>query len=127
MTVMTRADVLRTVRQWPLDEQMSIAEELLRGLRTALRVRPAAQKMEGLAPLDALNLQELRVLAEAVVAPDHQERLRVLLEGNRSGVLASREQTELDSLLAEVDQVALLKARARYSMSLLSASSERGR
>jgi hypothetical protein len=63
--------------------------------------------------------------AEAVVAPDHQQQLEALLDKNRRGELSSEEQETLDELLTEVDQVALLKARARYTMSLYNCSSER--
>ena len=65
-----------------------------------------------------MNPQELRALAEAVVAPDRQQQLEALLDKNRRGELSPEEQKALDELLTGVDQVALLKARARYTMSL---------
>jgi hypothetical protein len=126
MTVMSYAEVLGTVRQWPLEEQMGMAEELLRGLRSALKGKKSGQKVEDLIPLPGLNAQELHVLAEAMVAPDRQQRLNALLGKNRLGDLSPQEQRELDGMLAEVDQVALLKARARYTISLISADSETG-
>jgi hypothetical protein len=52
------------------------------------------------------------------MVPDRQQQLAALLDKNRRGVLSPEEQESLDELLAEVDQVALLKARARYTMSL---------
>lgn len=127
MTIMSYSEVLGTVRQWPLEEQMGIVEELVRGLRSALKGKQAEQTIGDLVPLPGLSAQELRVLAEAVVAPDRQRTLKVLLERNRRGDLSSQEQRELDCLLAEVDQVALLKARARYTISLLAADSEMAR
>jgi len=78
-----------------------------------------------LVPLSNMSLQELRALAEAVVAPDHQQQLKALLDKNRRGELSPEEQEALDELLTGVDQVALLKARARYTMSLYKHYSER--
>lgn len=127
MTIMSRSEVLGTVRQWPLEEQMGMAEEILRSLRSVLRGKQVEQKAGDLIPLIGLNAQELRVLGEAVVAPDRQHRLKMLLERNRQGDLSPQEQRELDGLIAEVDQVALLKARARYTISLIAADSETGR
>ena len=127
MSVMSFSEVLGTVRQWPLEDQVGMAEELLRGFRSALKGQRAEQKVEDLIPLSGLNAQELRALAEAVVAPDRQQRLKATLERNRRSDLSPQEQRELDNLLVEVDQVALLKARARYTISLLAVDSETGR
>ena len=127
MSVMSYSEVLGTVRQWPLEDQVGMAEELLRGFRSALKGQRAEQKVEDLIPLSGLNAQELRALAEAVVAPDRQQRLKATLERNRRSDLSPQEQRELGNLLAEVDQVALLKARARYTISLLAVVSETGR
>jgi hypothetical protein len=52
------------------------------------------------------------------VAPDRQQQLKALLDKNRRGELTPEEQETLDEMLAEVDQVTLLKARAHYTMSL---------
>ncbi|MBC8264083.1 MAG: hypothetical protein H8E47_08180 [Anaerolineales bacterium] len=97
---------------------------MLRNLRFALRSKPTESREE-LVPLSNMSRQELRVLAEAVVAPDRQQQLEALLDENRYGELSSEEQETLDELLTGVDQVALLKARARYTMSLYKHSSER--
>jgi len=72
-----------------------------------------------------MSLQELRALAEAVVAPDRQQQLKALLDKNQRGELSPEEQEALNELLTGVDQVALLKARARYTMSLYEHCSER--
>ena len=88
MTVMSYSEVLGAVRQWPLEDQVGIAEELLRGLRAALKGKLAERKTEDLVPLSGLNAQELRALAEAVVAPDRQRRLKSTLERNRRGDLS---------------------------------------
>ena len=124
MTVMSYLEVLKAARQLPLEDQVEVAGELLRNLRFALRSKPTESREE-LVPLSNMSRQELRVLAEAVVAPDRQQQLEALLDENRYGELSSEEQETLDELLTGVDQVALLKARARYTMSLYKHSSER--
>jgi hypothetical protein len=128
MTVMSYLEVLRAARQLPLEDQVEIAGELLRDLRFSLRSKPtesAAYPLEELVPLSNMSLQELRVLAEAVVAPDRQQQLKALLDKNRRGEPSPEEQEIFDELLTEVDQVGLLKARARYTMSLYKHRSER--
>jgi hypothetical protein len=70
---------------------------------------------EELTRLRGMSMEELRVLAEAVVAPSHQQRRQEFLEKNRSGTLSLEEEAPLDGLLAEADQVAFLKARALYT------------
>jgi hypothetical protein len=117
MTVTSYAEVLKAARQLPLEDQVEMAGELLRNLRVALRSKPTESREE-LVPLSNMSLQELRALAEAVVASDHQQQLVALLDKNRRGELSLGEQEILDQLLTEVDQVGLLKARARYTMSL---------
>ncbi len=117
MTVVSYSEVLKAARQLPLEGQVEVAEALLRNLRFALRSKPTESRGD-LVPLSNMNLQELRALAEAVVAPDRQQQLGALLDKNRRGELSPEEQEALNELLAEVDQVALLKARARYTMGL---------
>lgn len=116
MTVMPYSKVLEAARELPLNDQVELAEAVLRNLRSALRGKPAEPVEEELAPLTDMSAEELRVLAEAVVAPSHQQQLQVLLEKNRSGTLSADEELTLDTLLAEADQVALLKARALYTI-----------
>jgi hypothetical protein len=117
MTLMSYTEVLKAAQQLPLEDQAGVAEALLRNLRFALRSKPTETKVE-LAPLSNMNFQELRTLAEAIMAPDRQQQLQALLDKNRRDELFPEEQESLDELLAEVDQVALLKARARYTMGL---------
>ncbi|NUM47243.1 MAG: hypothetical protein HUU38_21290 [Anaerolineales bacterium] len=62
---------------------------------------------------------ELKVLAHTMLASEYQDRLEFLLGQNREGKLSAQEEQELDDLLAEIDQLALLKAKADYTLSLL--------
>ena len=118
MTALSFAEVLKTTRQWPLDDQMRMVEALLRNLRLAWRRALPAAPAEELALLSDMSVGELRALAEAVVAPGNQQQIQALLEKNRRGDLSADEETTLDRLLDEADQVALLKARARYWIAL---------
>ena len=66
--------------------------------------------------LVGLSDDELEALADSLLAPSAQIRLDELLDRNAAGRLASDEQAELDRLLARVDQLTLLKTRARYTL-----------
>ena len=63
-----------------------------------------------------LSEAELRVLAEGMLSPGRQERLGELLERNREESLSETEQEELDQLLAHIDSMNILKARAIYTL-----------
>jgi len=71
--------------------------------------------------LIGLDESELRALAEGMLSPSHQERLRDLLQRNREGQLSKGEESELDQLLAHVDSMNILKARALRTLQQLAA------
>jgi hypothetical protein len=75
-------------------------------------------------PLRGMSLAELQVLAEAVIAPAHQKALARLLEKNRIASLAPEEEAALDELLAQADQIGLLKARAQYTLRMVAETGE---
>lgn len=110
------AEVLKAAQQLSLDAQAELAEELLRNVRLTLRGETSEVTEETLTPLAQMTREELRVLAGAVLAPGHQQKLHKLLEKNRQGTLTPEEEQALDKLLAEADRVALLKARALYTL-----------
>jgi hypothetical protein len=66
--------------------------------------------------LIGLSHEELDALADSVLAPAAQNRLNDLLRRNSESSLGSLEQQELDRLLAKVDQLTILKTRARYTL-----------
>ncbi len=66
--------------------------------------------------LSDLSHEELEALADSLLAPAAQNRLNDLLERNAASQLSSLEQQELDGLLAKVDQLTILKTRARYTL-----------
>ena len=59
---------------------------------------------------------ELDALADGLLAPSAQSRLDDLLIRNADGELSTEELRELDSLLYRVDQLTILKTRARYTL-----------
>ena len=63
-----------------------------------------------------LSTGELEALAEGILAPAIQSRLDDLLICNKEGCLSSDEHRELDGLLTQVDQLTLVKTRARYTL-----------
>lgn len=118
MTTLPYQDLLQLVRQLPQSIQLRLAEDLLKTLRAhALKKTPNVSE-QSLAPVIGLTKEELKALAESVVAPDRQQRITHLLELNRTQQLSGKNEAELDELLTEVDRIALLKARAMYTLQL---------
>jgi hypothetical protein len=66
--------------------------------------------------LIGLSDGELEALAESILAPSAQARLDELLARNAEHQLSAQEQAELDRLLQRVDQLTVLKTRARYTL-----------
>jgi hypothetical protein len=117
MTTVSYREVLKAAHRLPPDAQAELATTLLRNLRGRSKAKRQADTAT-LEPLHGMSTTELTALAEAVVAPGQQLTLQELLERNRSGALASKEEAALDGLLAQVDQIGSLKARALYTLSL---------
>ena len=69
--------------------------------------------------LTSLSVGELEALAEGLIAPARQDRLDDLLARNAEAALTPDEGRELDHLLEVADQLTILKARARYTLSQL--------
>lgn len=65
--------------------------------------------------LVGLSYDELEALADSMLAPSAQQRLDDLLERNIENRLTANEHLELDGLLTRVDQLTILKTRARYT------------
>lgn len=118
MTTLPYQDLLQLVRQLPQSIQLRLAEELLKTLRTPSLKKTINVGEQSLAPVIGFSKEELKALAESVVAPDRQQRIAELLEINRCQQLSAKNEAELDELLVEVDHIALLKARALYTLQL---------
>jgi len=66
--------------------------------------------------LTSLSDEELEALANSTLAPASQDRLNELLRQNSQNELDESGQAELECLLARVDQLTIVKTRARYTL-----------
>ena len=66
--------------------------------------------------LIGLSQDELEALADSQLAPESQVQLDDLLARNQDGQLNSVDEEQLDNLLAQLDQLTLLKTRAKYTL-----------
>jgi hypothetical protein len=73
--------------------------------------------------LTSLSLEELQALAEGILAPTLQTRLDRLLEQGTEHPLSPDEEAALDRMLLQIDQLNILKTRARFTLSHLSRAS----
>ena len=72
--------------------------------------------------LQGLSIAELEALAESKLAIDSQQQLSEMLTRNSENNLSDREIDNLDLLLMKVDQLNILKTRARYTLNCFSLS-----
>lgn len=66
--------------------------------------------------LVGMSIEELNALSEMKLTIPDQARLDDLLARNSEGQLVAAEAQELDHLLAQIDLLSLLKARAKYTL-----------
>jgi hypothetical protein len=102
--------ILQSAKKLNSIDRISIANALLKDIPEQLK------KGLNLPLLSGLNEQELRVLAITSLSPSRNKRLKYLLNKNREGKISQQESAELDQILAESDQIALLKAKAQYTL-----------
>lgn len=106
----TVENILQSAKKLNSIERLSVVQALLKDIPE--RMRSGIQ----LPLLSGLSEQELDVLAKTFLSPSRTRRLKCLLKKNRQGKISQQEMTELDRLLAESDQIALLKAKAQYTL-----------
>jgi hypothetical protein len=106
-------EILAAARRLPRKAQTELAETLL---RDAAGPSPDPTGQPELEMLRGMSETELVALSSAVVAPGRQRRMRALLRKNTGGELGDDERQELDRLLEEADRIALLKAKAAYTL-----------
>jgi len=63
-----------------------------------------------------INVEEREALADAKLAPSSQARLDQLLAEYSQRQLSGDEAKVLDQLLAKIDELTILKTRARYTL-----------
>ncbi|WP_107669245.1 hypothetical protein [Cyanothece sp. BG0011] len=69
--------------------------------------------------LTNLSIDELEALANSSLVPNTQTQLSELLDKNANNKLSAEEQITLDKLLNQIDQLNILKTRAKYTLSCL--------
>lgn len=67
--------------------------------------------------LPNVSVPGLKALASGLLAPQAQVHLDDLLLRNSEGKLSEQEVEELDNLIAQIDELNLLKARAVFTLS----------
>ncbi len=109
--------VLREARKLPLHAQTELVKALLSEVAESLvKVkRPKTGKPSG-ETFSAMSIGELQALSVATLAPNRQRRLRLLLRKSEAGTLSDNQRKELDEILEESDRLALLKAKAKYTL-----------
>ncbi len=66
--------------------------------------------------LTGLSVEELEALADSVLAPTAQSRLEELLTRQKAKLLSVDDERQLDLLLQKVDNLTIIKTRARYTL-----------
>jgi hypothetical protein len=105
-----------------------IAANLTQTLLNKLQILPLQRQQQVLDALEDEDLltnlspAELQALATLSLAPVQQSQLSDLLAQHAEGEISPEETTILDALLAQVDQLNLLKARAQYTLQYLTRS-----
>jgi hypothetical protein len=66
--------------------------------------------------LIGMSVEELEALADSSLAPAAQSRLDDLLARHKETKLSAEEERELDDLLRKIDQLTILKARAKLTL-----------
>jgi hypothetical protein len=73
--------------------------------------------------LTSLSLEELKALAEGILAPTLQTQLEGLLGQGAEHPLSADEEATLNRILLQIDQLNILKTRAKYTLNHLSRAS----
>ena len=113
MATLDFQQILTAARLLPKSSQAKLVSALLQESKAA--------NTPELEPLTGLTEAELGSLAASVLAPAHARRLQQLLRLHREKTLTHALQAELNALLEESDRIALVKAKANYTLSLLKA------
>jgi len=112
-TINTVENILQSAKQLNSIERLSVAHALLKDIPGRMRSGIPLPLLTG------LSEQDLEVLAKTFLSPSRNRCLKFLLKKNRERKLSQPEITELDRLLAESDQIALLKAKAQYTLKIM--------
>jgi len=115
----TLDEILAAARRLPRNAQAELAETLLRETETPTVNTVDAAGQPPLTRLHGMSDRELVALSSAVVAPSRQRRMKALLRKNAQAELEDTERHELSALLEEANRIALLKAKAAYTLAMI--------
>ncbi|AFY33713.1 hypothetical protein [Calothrix sp. PCC 7507] len=68
--------------------------------------------------MTGLSVDELLALAESMLSPKAQLELNDLLARNADNIISDEEKAALDRLLAQIDQLNIVKTRAKYTLKI---------
>jgi len=116
--------ILRDARKLPRQTQTQLAVILLGAPSTRKEAQKRNHKKNGagLETLSGMSIDELRALANARIAPAPQRRLTALLRKSKTIKMSEKDETALNTIIDECDHLALLKAKAMYTLSVLNLS-----
>lgn len=123
MAVTTLEKVLREARKLPPRAKAELISALLEDTEGYLLSDEVKKGNASPETLSGVSKGELETLANAILSPGRQRRLRTLLRKNNEGTINEKEIKELDAILEETDRLALLKARAQYTLQVFNQSS----
>lgn len=92
--------------------ELALKEISQESLNSSSQIRTSEEP----ALLTGLSKDELQALANVKLAPGEQEQLSSLLAKQNEGKLSQGEVAQLDELIAQVDQLTLVKAKAMYTL-----------
>jgi len=123
MAVTSLEKVLREARKLPPRAKAELISALLEDTEGYLLSDEVKKGNASPETLSGVSKGELETLANAILSPGRQQRLRTLLRKNNEGTINEKEIKELDAILEETDRLALLKARAQYTLQVFNQSS----
>jgi len=127
---MTESQLLEAILQLPEGDRLDLLDRLMGALiHDSGKAKNLFQRyvllhlLQDPDCLAGLSPTELTTLAHSQLTSDRQAELRELLSRNCQDMngLSSDEQIRLDKILAEIDQLNLLKAKALYTLQRLQA------
>jgi hypothetical protein len=119
MPIVNVEKVLREARKLPPRDQDELVKSIMSDMfYPSVKKRSRSAKKNALEILSGMSAGELKALANAILVPHRQRRLRSLLHKNKMQALNEKEFRELDQILEDCDRIALLKAKAEYTLSI---------
>lgn len=123
MAVTSLEKVLREARKLPPRAKAELISALLEDTEGKSLSDEIKKENASTETLSGISKGELETLASAILSPGRQRRLRTLLRKNKEGTINKKETKELDAILEDTDRLALLKAKAQYTLQVFNQSS----